>query len=224
MAPGSCQKPIVGPSLGDVVNDLDPPGHILLPRRVKALHEDGQDAFVLLAEPPGHAVGKFGVAGPQGLDHGVPDPVVGEQLRVVAVGADDRLVVAAALGGQGLHQGGHHRVGGVGQGLAPGPPRQGFQIPGYGHRPLGAEHRVAKGDGLQQGPGPVLAVGGQNGTGKLPQLGKDRGGLFQRRQPLQGPAETEVLRRQGGPGDGSCPEPFPQFIQRRQIHFHNPPF
>ena len=216
--------PVVDRSPGHGVDDLDPAGHILFPRRVEALHKAGQDAFVLLAEPPACVVGKLRVAGPQGLYQGVPDPVVGEQFRVGVVSIHNCGIMAAALGGQRLHQGGHHRVGGIGQGFAPDPLRQGLQIPGDRHRPLGAKHRVAKGDGLQQRPGPVGAVGGQDGTGKLPQLGEDGGGLFQRRQPLQGPAETEVLRRQGGPGDGSCPEPFPQFIQRRQIHFHNPPF
>ena len=128
------------------------------------------------------------------------------------VGVNNSGVVAAAAGGKSLHQGGHHRVGGVGEGCPPGTGRKRLQFPRDGHRPLGGKDGIAKGDGVQQRPGPVLTVRGQHRAGQLAQLCKNGGGLFQGGQSLQGAGKAEVIRRQGRPGDGSGPEPFPQFI------------
>ena len=204
--------PVVQLPPGHGVDDLDPPGHLLFAGRVEALGKEGKDALVLQTEPLARLVRQFAVAGPQGLDQGVPHPVVGEQLRVLVMGVDDGGEMAAALGGKGLHQGSHHRVGGVGQRHPAGPGWKVLQFPGDGHRPLGAEHRVAKGDGVQHRPGPVLAVRGQHRAAQLPHLGKDRAGLLQGGKVFQRPAEAEILRRQRRPGDDTGPQPVPQFI------------
>ncbi len=126
--------------------------------------------------------------------------------------------VLAVLGGQGLHQRGQQQVGGAGEGDSPAPPGQLLQLAGDSHRPLGTEHRVTKGDGLQQRHGPVLAVWGQNLAGQLAQSFEDRAGLFKGGQPLQGAGKAKITGGQGCSGNGSRPEPLPQFIQRCQIH------
>ena len=56
--------PVVEAPPGDGVDDLDPPGHLLFPRRVEALGEKGKDALVLLAEPLARRVRQLRILSP----------------------------------------------------------------------------------------------------------------------------------------------------------------
>ena len=203
---------IVGLRPGQRLHHPDTADHVLLPAGVEAAAQQGEEGLVLAGEPRLSPVGQLRVGRAQSLDQGVLHPPVPEELGPLVVGVHHEAVPPAAGGGQGLQQGGEHRVGRVGQGAAPPGQSQGLHPAWDGHSPLGTEHRVGQGEGVQEGAGAVGTVRGQQIPGELAEPGKDGSGLFQRLQGVEGPPQTEVVGGQGSPGDGPGAQPVPQFV------------